>query len=184
LIPTPQTLARPTGDCALRRATPADAGVLCVFAARTFTDTYGRHNHPRNLRHHLDAAFGLEQQTRELCDPEVTTLFVHVDGHLAAYAQVRRSSPAPCVTGPAPVELHRFYVDLAWHGLGISQHLMAAARMAALDFSGVTLWLKVWENNARAIAFYAKGGFVDVGSADFFVGSDRQRDRVLAASLR
>ena len=41
----------------------------------------------------------------------------------------------------------------------------------------------VWERNARALAFYAKSGFVDVGTADFYVGTDRQTDRVLAMSL-
>ena len=45
------------------------------------------------------------------------------------------------------------------------------------------VWLGVWEENARAIAFYRKCGFVDVGSIDFFVGSDRQTDRVLAVPL-
>jgi GNAT superfamily N-acetyltransferase len=187
LIPQPDThpgpLASPADACTLRHATPADAGVLCVFAARTFTDTYGRHNDPRNLRHHLEATFGLAQQTAELCDRQVTTLLALVDGQLAGYAQIRRGPAPACVNGPAPIELHRFYVDRDWHGRGISQCLMVGARAAARDFSGDTLWLKVWENNARAIAFYAKSDFVDVGSADFFVGSDRQRDRVLAARL-
>jgi hypothetical protein len=40
----------------------------------------------------------------------------------------------------------------------------------------------VWERNPRAIAFYVKCGFVDVGSKAFYVGSDCQTDRVLVAS--
>jgi hypothetical protein len=38
----------------------------------------------------------------------------------------------------------------------------------------------VWERNARAIAFYVKCGFRDVGSQPFLVGSDLQTDRVMA----
>jgi GNAT superfamily N-acetyltransferase len=176
-------IERPAVHCTLRRAIAEDAHVLCAFAARTFTDTYGRHNHPDNLQRHLDAAFNLHQQTAEVADPQVATLLMYVDGRLAGYAQVRLGASPACVTGDAPVELHRFYVDGIWHGRGISQQLMAAVRSAAVDFAGKTLWLKVWENNARAIAFYAKGRFVDVGDADFFVGQDRQRDRVLALCL-
>ncbi|MEO7431693.1 MAG: GNAT family N-acetyltransferase, partial [Dokdonella sp.] len=74
-------------------------------------------------------------------------------------------------------------VDSIWHGRGISQQLMAGVREAAAGFAGGTLWLKVWENNARALTFYDKNGFTDVGSADFFVGPDRQRDRVLVARI-
>jgi hypothetical protein len=37
--------------------------------------------------------------------------------------------------------------------------------------------------NPGAIAFYQKVGFVDRGSHDFFVGHDRQTDRVLVAPV-
>ena len=35
----------------------------------------------------------------------------------------------------------------------------------------------------RAIAFYTKCGFADAGSVDFWVGPDRQTDRLMAAPL-
>jgi RimJ/RimL family protein N-acetyltransferase len=41
----------------------------------------------------------------------------------------------------------------------------------------------VWEENPRAIAFYLKSGFEDVGTTDFWVGSERQSDRVLLRDL-
>ncbi len=87
------------------------------------------------------------------------------------------------MTGPAPVELARFYVDRPWHGRGLAQRLMAAVVDAAIQLGGQTLWLGVWEQNPRAIAFYAKSGFLDAGSTDFFVGPDRQTDRVLVTAV-
>ena len=48
---------------------------------------------------------------------------------------------------------------------------------------GRTLWLGVWERNARAKAFYGKNGFVDVGSHVFMVGTDAQTDRILVRQL-
>jgi len=41
------------------------------------------------------------------------------------------------------------------------------------------MWLGVWERNLRAIAFYAKCGFIDVGSHVFELGSDLQTDRIM-----
>ena len=175
--------AVPAPACSIRRGMPADADALCVFAARTFTDTYGRHNRPEDLRMHLTTSYGLLQQMRELSDPDVATLLACCGEQLAGFAQVRRGPAPACVTGEAPVELHRFYVDAVWHGRGVGQLLLAHARDAAIAFGGATFWLKVWERNPRAIAFYAKESFVDVGTADFFVGSDRQSDRVLAMAL-
>jgi ribosomal protein S18 acetylase RimI-like enzyme len=61
---------------------------------------------------------------------------------------------------------------------------MAAVRAAAREFGGQQLWLSVWERNPRALSFYKKEAFVDVGSTDFYVGSDRQTDRVMLAGLQ
>lgn len=174
----------PTAACTVRRGTPADAAELASFAARTFTDTYGDYNSPANLAMHLTSTYNVAQQTRELGDAGVATLLAHQYTDLVAYAQVRRGAPPPCVGGADPVELLRFYVDKARHGHGVAQRLFAEVRGAALALGGATLWLKVWERNPRAIAFYRKCGFVDVGVADFFVGTDRQTDRVMAMDLR
>ena len=60
---------------------------------------------------------------------------------------------------------------------------MAAVMEAAQTAGARHLWLGVWEHNPRAIRFYAKCGFVDVGSHDFVLGADRQTDRVMLAPV-
>jgi len=167
----------------IRRGVPDDAPVLAAFAARTFFETFGADNRPDDMQAHLAASYGVAQQTRELADRDVVTLLVHRGPTLLAYAQLRRTSPPPCVTGERPVELYRFYVDRPSHGSGVAQSLMAAVHEAARALGGRHLWLSVWERNPRAIAFYAKEGFVDVGSTDFYLGPDRQTDRVLVAEV-
>lgn len=168
--------------CTIERGTHTDAGELSAFAARTYLDTYAHYARPEKLHRHVDAAFAPARQAEELADPQTATLLAR-RGCLAAFAQVRRSDAPPCVDGAFPVELHRFYVDRCWHGRGVSQQLLAEVRRAATALGGATLWLKVWEHNARAIAFYRKSGFVDVGVSDFFLHDDRLTDRVLVTSL-
>lgn len=163
---------------------PADAPALAEFAACAFADAFGADNRPEDLAAHLAGAYGSERQAREIADPGVVTLLAEVDGKLTGFAQVRRGKAPPCVATPAPVELQRFYVDRAWHGRGVARHLMDAVREAAAGLGGASVWLSVWERNPRAIAFYAKAGFRDVGTADFYVGSDRQTDRVMVAAVR
>jgi ribosomal protein S18 acetylase RimI-like enzyme len=41
-------------------------------------------------------------------------------------------------------------------------------------------WLGVWERNTKAIAFYKKFGFHEVGEHVFPLGTDAQRDIVMA----
>jgi GNAT superfamily N-acetyltransferase len=167
----------------IRRASPADAAALAILAARTFRDTFGADNRPEDLTLHLAMAYGLEQQSRELADPAMLTLVAESDGALVAFAQLRRGQAPVCVTGPAPIELWRFYLEAEWHGRGLAQQLMSRVIDAAHDLDAATLWLGVWERNPRAIAFYQKAGYVDVGAHRFVLGADPQTDRILARPL-
>jgi GNAT superfamily N-acetyltransferase len=81
------------------------------------------------------------------------------------------------------IELHRFYLDKRTHGSGLATRLMQASREAALELGGRHLWLGVWERNPRALAFYRKAGFSDVGNTIYRVGPDPQTDRVLLAQV-
>jgi ribosomal protein S18 acetylase RimI-like enzyme len=168
----------------IRRGALSDAPALAEFAARTFNETFAADNRPQDLRAHLESSYGVPQQSAELANPDVITVLAHHGAVLVAYAQVRRKSPPRCVTQVQPVELHRFYVDRSAHGSGLARTLMSAAHEAAIELGGRHLWLGVWERNHRAIAFYAKMGFTQVGSHAFYVGSDRQTDRVYVAPVR
>lgn len=168
----------------IRRAGTADAEPLAKLAARIFTETFAADTAPDDLAAFLNRAYGVRQQSGEIADPDVVTLIAKVPEGFSGYAQVRRHSKTPaCVTAPEPVELWRFYVQKDWHGKGIAAPLMAAVLDSARALGGRSLWLSVWERNPRAIAFYGKHGFRDVGSEPFWVGSDCQTDRILVADL-
>lgn len=167
----------------IRRATAADAAALAELAARTFRDTFVADNRPEDLVLHLATAYGPVQQARELADPTIHTLVADDAGTLVAFAQLRTGHAPTCVTGPAPIELWRFYVAADWHGRGLAHSLMAQVIDAARTAGAATLWLGVWERNPRAIAFYHKAGYVDVGAHVFVVGTDPQTDRILVKSL-
>ena len=172
---------REIDDVTISRGNADDAAELARFAARTFEETFSADNDAENLRMHLSTNYGYEQQLAELVDPDVKTILARLQGSLIAYAQVRRSPPPTCVAHSSPIELHRFYVDREAHGTGLAQLLMQEVHRAVHEFGGEHVWLGVWERNRRAIAFYKKAGFLDVGSQFYMVGQDKQVDRVLVA---
>jgi diamine N-acetyltransferase len=167
----------------VRRGVAADAVALAALAARTFTDAFGADNRPEDLTLHLARSYGEEQQRAELTNPGMTTFVAESDRRLIGFAQLREGSAPASVREKKPVELMRFYVAKEWHGRGLAQQLMQAAISDAERRGGTALWLGVWEKNPRAIAFYSKVGFRDVGSQVFVVGTDPQTDRVLIRVL-
>jgi ribosomal protein S18 acetylase RimI-like enzyme len=158
----------------IRRATVSDAAALAEIAERTFRDTFAAHNTPEDLEAYVASAYSEEKQRRELESGNIVLLGKTDDGQLIAYTQMRR------VQSPyGEIEILRFYVDKNHHGLGIAQELMQAAYDTARALGATNIWLGVWERNLRAIAFYVKCGYRDVGSQPFLVGSDLQTDRVM-----
>lgn len=167
----------------IRTARVSDAPWLAELAERTFRETYGAHNTPENMEQYVADHFGAARQEAELRAGSRITLLAEVDGQPAGYTQLDREPAPPCVTGSAPLEIVRFYVDRPWHGQGLAQQLMTATVDAARAAGARTLWLGVWEQNPRAIAFYVKCGFHEVGTQIFLLGADHQRDLVLSRSL-
>ena len=167
----------------IRTGLPTDARDLAELASRTFRETFAEDNRPEDLEHHLATAYGQEQQLRELTRPDMVTLLGVVDGRLVGYAQLRREAAPDCVRGESPIELWRFYVTREWHGRGVAQELMKSVVAEACVRGGRTLWLGVWERNQRALAYYRKAGFTDVGSHVFMLGTDRQTDRIIVRPL-
>ena len=167
----------------IRYATAADNGFLAELAARTFQDAFGEANSPENMAAFLAASYGPEIQAAELADPSVVFMIAEIAGAAAGYAQLRDGQPPSCITGDRPIELVRLYARKEWIGSGVGAALMQACIDEAKRWGGDTLWLGVWEHNARACAFYSRWGFRQVGSHIFQLGDDPQTDFLLQRAL-
>lgn len=172
----------------IRRASTQDAARLSELARATFRDTFETGNSPDDLAAYLAEAFTPARQASEIADPASIVLLAERgresgSPELIGYAHLISGEAPECVRGPSPIELKRIYVLRAWHGQGVARDLMDAAIAAARRTGAQTLWLGVWEHNARATAFYEKYGFARVGEHTFLLGADRQTDWVLERPL-
>ncbi len=177
----------------LRTARPGDAAALAALAERSFRDTFAAMNTAEDMDRHCRQSYGEAIQAAEIADRGKLTLVCEEPGdeavELVAYAQLRWGNMPVLKNPPAglqaehPGEIQRLYVASAWHGKGLAQQLMQAC-LAEMAKRGCDLvWLGVWEKNPRAIAFYQKFGFVEVGDHSFALGGDNQRDIIMARPL-
>lgn len=170
----------------IRPALPADAQELALLGERLWRETYAGLIPSSNLEWHLAATFGPARQAAELADPANLTLALEAGGKLLGYALLRAHGPEPEHPGCPffrPLEVARFYVDKSLHGGGAAARLMAAALNHASAAGHDGVWLQVWEQNPRAIRFYAKAGFLDAGDASYRIGEQVDRDRLLVHTL-
>ena len=166
----------------IRTATLADAEPLAALAERTFRDTFADDNSIGDMEAYVRDSFSLDRVRAELADDVNTFLLAFLDGkqHPDGYAKLRTGTTDPSVTGPDPVELQRLYVDRSAIKHGVGAALMRASLDTARSAGHRTLWLGVWERNARAISFYERWQFERVGDHLFRLGSDHQTDLIMA----
>jgi len=168
----------------IRRAEPADAGQLSALAARAFEETYAADNRPEDMAAYLQQHFTPERQAAELAEPDSTYLLAEVEGEAVGYARLLAGGLPDCLTGAGHgIELARLYVLVAWQGRGVGAALMESCLALARAQSGVLLWLAVWKRNHRALAFYRRWQFREVGEKTFQLGEDLQEDFVMVRPL-
>lgn len=168
----------------IRRATEADVALLAEMGAETFLDAYVQDIEEEQLAQFVAESFGLQQQAAELADEAVVFLIAESGGKAVAYALLREAewpaSGLPEALGQGTtIELGRIYARKAWIGRGLGSALMRACLEEAAARDCQVMWLGVWERNERAITFYRKWGFVEIGEQLFMLGEERQRDVVM-----
>lgn len=206
VVGTAPTSASTKAPVTTRMATPDDAPAIAALGTAVFTATFEASGcTPAQLQAYLDESYTEAAISRTLTSPSHTTMVAFSSScssssqqqqqqqpqhqnPLLGFVLLNRASSAdePCVVAgayPRPVELQRLYVALDSHGRGVGRALMAAAEAEARRGGFATMWLGVWEENARAQALYRSLGFEQIGDHMFDVGGDLQRDLILVKAL-
>jgi GNAT superfamily N-acetyltransferase len=170
-------------DLRIRHATPADAPALAQLAADAFRDTHRPLDDPNEIEDYVAANFRVSVVAASIEDPSSRVLLALSPTVLVGYAHLKLSQAPPCVSGPAPVELARLYLAQPAIGKGVGAQLMRAVQAEARQLDRQTLWLSVYDKNVRAVQFYKKFGFVEVGGREFLFGGRVYVDPVMSASL-
>jgi len=68
-------------------------------------------------------------------------------------------------------------------GRGLGRALLHAAETEAARRGAGLLWLTPWVHNARALHFYAREGYADIGLAWFEFEGERHENRLLTRPL-
>jgi ribosomal protein S18 acetylase RimI-like enzyme len=169
-----------------RRADVNDAARLNVFAEENFRKTFAPDNDPAQIELYCSKTYSTELQRAQIDRPDARVILAEDNDEIAGYVQMRLcSEPATVIFSQyRPAEIEKFYVAYDHHGTGLAQQLMAAAVELAQNEGADCLWLGVWKENKRGIAFYQKVGFRIIGEQTFMLGTEEQYDYVMSRNLK
>ena len=154
------------------------------IAKQTFFETFSIENTEEDMSVYLNENFSIQKLTEELMDKNSEFYFSIIENTVIGYLKVNFEKSQSEFQDDEALKIERIYVLKEFHGENVGQLLYNQALKIARIKNKKHIWLGVWEDNARAINFYKKNGFVEFGSYIFKLGNDLQTDIKMKLELK
>lgn len=171
----------------IRKAERRDLETLRAFAERTFRDAWQAHeyNDPADFETYCREKFSPEGVLAEFGRPGAEFYLACSENRLAAYLKLNvDTAPSHDWDGSPALQLERIYVSQAFQGRRIGEQLLSFTENRARETNAAWVWLSVWQEAPRSVAFYEKNGFSIFGVETFWLGADPQSDWLMRKQVR
>lgn len=162
----------------VRRAGAADVQRMSLICDATFLETFVGQIAGDALVAHCRSKHSPDHLAG-LLEAGAKAWLAELDDAPVGYAML--TAPELDAAQDGDIELKKIYVLSRFHGEGVAARLFDAALKSAAPHRRLLLGVK--DDNSRAIAFYTKQGFHQIGTRQFDVGGKLYDDLVLARDL-
>ncbi|WP_299212277.1 GNAT family N-acetyltransferase [uncultured Aquimarina sp.] len=154
----------------IKIAKEGDTEVLALLGRLTFAESHGHFIDDKNdLLKYLDENFSVSKMKQEINDPKNLFYIVYADGLPAGYAKIVVNAKHENVASQNSCRLQRIFILDDFIPLKIGQQLLTFVEEKAKELLLDTMWLSVYIKNNRAIRFYERNEFKNVGELSFLV---------------
>lgn len=156
--------------------------VLAEIGASTFYETFRPHNTEEDMQQYLATTYTPELVKANLNKAGIHYFLGYLGGLDQGYVKLIENPVGLNLTGKV-MELEKIYLRATAQGSGLATALMQLAieKSRALGFE--KLYLGVWQENERALAFYKKMGFEVFDTRKFQLGTRLCEDYLLYIRL-
>lgn len=155
----------------VRTATAGDAVVLSALAIEVWLDTYAAEGITTAFARHVLTEYSPDAMLAALRSGDTKLFLCHAGEQVLGYARLRRTDAGLSAHGSA--ELGTLYVRRHHTGQGVGSLLLRRVEQAAHARGHRQICATVNSANRRALGFYARSGWHEVGSWLFrFEGLD------------
>ncbi len=160
-----------------------DIEKLQAISRSTFKQTFSEHNNAADMEAYLNNSFSKEKLWSEINNPNSEFYFAQDGEKVVGYLKVNTGNAQTELKDLSAFEIERIYVDQSYLGKKVGQLLFNKAIQIATAKNVAYIWLGVWEENHRALAFYTKNGFIPFDKHIFKLGNDEQTDIMMKLIL-
>ncbi|WP_367770975.1 GNAT family N-acetyltransferase [Flavobacterium sp. WC2421] len=167
----------------IKKASLSDLDTLQKIGKQTFIETFEPVNTPENIANYLEQSFNTTQLTTELNNPDSQFYLAVLEQEVIGYLKINFGKAQTELINERALEIHRIYVLQQFHGKKVGQLFIDEVLKVVQQKPVEYIWLGVWEENHRAIAFYTKNGFTPFDKHIFTLGNDVQTDLLMKRQI-
>ncbi|MEZ4855830.1 MAG: GNAT family N-acetyltransferase [Gelidibacter sp.] len=144
----------------------SDALRLSLLFQTVYVQTYGDEGITFETTNYLTQRFSVAHIEKTIQKDPSQLIVAYKHNNPIGVAELYYNSVCPIRQIPI-CELDKFYVMRQFHGHGIGYGLLKAAESEVRAKGHGQLFLQVYDQNPKAIAFYKRQGYTIIGEADF-----------------
>ena len=171
-------------NIAIKKVALGNLDELQRIGRQTFYETFSTGNTKEDMQKYLNQSFSTAKLTSELNDKNTEFYFAIQNKIVIGYVKLNLGESQTELKENKALEIERIYVAKEFQGKAVGQLLYEKAIEKAKKHKAEYIWLGVWEQNAKAISFYKKNGFVEFDKHIFKLGNDNQTDIMMKIMLK
>lgn len=165
-------------------AKEADTAILALLGRLTWAESHGHYIDDKyNLLKYLNSNFSVSKTKQEINNPKNFFYIIYADDLPVGYAKIVVNAINESVSSQNNCRLERIFIQNEFIPLKIGQQLLTYVEEKAKALQLDTMWLTVYIKNKRAIRFYKRNKFKNVGELSFLVNGKEYENIVFSKNI-
>lgn len=168
----------------IKQATNIDTEVLALLGRQTWAESHGHYIEDKNdVIKYLNENFSVTQTKQNINTLKNIFYIIYVDDFPVGYAKIVVNENQENILSQNNCQLERIFILKEFIPLKVGKQLLTYVEDQAKALKFETIWLSVYIKNARAIRFYEKNEFENVGIKNFMVNGKSYKNIVFSKKL-
>lgn len=167
----------------IRKAELKDTANLAVLKQQVWIATYATEGIRTEFSDYVLSQFTKEKERELIENPDKLIFVAEIDNHIIACVELALDTKCsiPEITSP---EITVLYVLERFCGKNIGKMLLEKTYIEAKKMNFNSVWLTVYHENERAIKFYKRNKFKELGSTYFEMDGNKYENRIMIFEIK
>lgn len=170
-------------ETTFRPATGGDALCISVLAAQVFVDTYATYGIREAIARHVTEELSVSAMAASIANSNHRYIVAEVANYLVGFVQLKLRAENIAVSSANPVEVVRLYVLERFASSGVGTSLLTRGEALAAAQGARHTWLIAWVGNTRALDFYLRRGYTELGPTTYVFQGENIENRLFVKAL-